>query len=67
MSPTFWLNDVIGETPKTPPEIADMNPSQQREPETSFFLFLNVFIEAWGRPDRPAMSGKFRKEHRWKQ
>ena len=36
MSPTFWLNDVIGETPNTPPEIADMNPSQQRDPETSF-------------------------------
>ena len=35
-SPTFWLKEVIGEHPKTPAEIADIKPSQQREPDTSF-------------------------------
>ena len=33
--PTFWLNDVIGEHPKSPPK-ALMNPSQAIEPEASF-------------------------------
>ncbi len=36
MSPTFCEKDVIGEHPKTPPDTADMKPSQQREPEISF-------------------------------
>lgn len=36
MRPTFWLKDVIGEHPKTPPDTADMKPSQQRNPEISF-------------------------------
>lgn len=34
--PTFWLNDVMGEQPKTPPETAEMKPSQQWKPEISF-------------------------------
>ena len=34
--PTFWLNEVMGGQPNTPPEIAEIKPSQPREPETSF-------------------------------
>ena len=37
-SPTFWLKEVIGEHPNTPAEIADIKPSQQREPDTSFSM-----------------------------
>ncbi len=34
--PTFWLKDVMGGQPNTPPDTAEIKPSQAREPETSF-------------------------------
>ena len=32
--PTFWLKDVMGGQPNTPPDTAEIKPSQAREPET---------------------------------
>ena len=34
--PTFWLNEVMGGQPNTPPDTAEIKPSQARDPETSF-------------------------------
>ena len=34
--PTFWLKDVMGGQPNTPPDRAEAKPSTHREPETSF-------------------------------
>ena len=33
--PTFWLKEVMGEQPNTPPERAEAKPSTHREPEIS--------------------------------
>ena len=35
MRPTFWLNDVMGEQPNTPPESAEAKPSTHSEPDIS--------------------------------
>ena len=33
--PTFWLKEVMGEQPNTPPERAEAKPSTHKEPEIS--------------------------------
>jgi len=33
ISPTFWLKDVMGEQPNTPPEMAETKPSTHRDIE----------------------------------